>query len=332
MGACLLRQKSSNLAAEGLPATLIGAHRPDSAAAAMHGSAGSCQLPQDVVLLIFSHLVRLCPRWLAHSTRAATSSSARLQEPAELVARAALVNKAWCEVATSSAAWDRRFLSSQQPLPPKVAHLLLRHCTAGHPWPLLWAQLRPSNLLQGLGSISSLSPMRNTGARRAAVSGLLAQRFCAEPCPCRSVWVGCVAARRQRLVRLAPPPLHACAPTALLLSVASELRPEPLATVHTGKVADRHHCRAREATPCGLPGLQPHQQPLPRYGQANPDPCVCLASSFYWCEVMQVSCSGVPAACRQQPNSVPWHPWSLLHPGRRVLALTRGIRADTAQG
>ena len=86
------------------------------------------------------------------------------QEPAELVAKAALVSRAWCEVATNGAAWDRRFLASRQPLPPKVAHLLLRHCTAGHPWPRLWARLRPSNLLQGLGSIGSLSPMRNTGA------------------------------------------------------------------------------------------------------------------------------------------------------------------------
>ena len=103
--------------------------------------------------------------------------AARVQEPSLLISRAALVCKAWLEVAISETAWSRRFLSpaghvlsSESPagraLPPKLALALLRHCTATYPWPLLWAKLmQPCNLLQGLGSMpmGRLSPLRSTG-------------------------------------------------------------------------------------------------------------------------------------------------------------------------
>ena len=55
-------------------------------------------------------------------------------------------------------------------------------------------------------------------------------------------------------------------------------------------------CRMLKDSLDGLPDLQPCQQPLPRYGQAKPDPSVCLASSFDWCEVMQVSYRSAPRA------------------------------------
>ena len=205
----------------------ISAHRPDPGLMPPAGSLEAGQLPRDLLLLVFSFLVRLglgcqpklrgctygaSASGLCHLRLASAGSSASVtlsswpswgscaespggvQEPAALVSRAALVSKAWLDVATSGAAWTRRLLGPPgQPLPPKLAHALLRHCTAAHPWPLLWAKLmQPSNLLQSLGSLplGRLSPLRSTGAPRSARPDLLlawTQAQLPERCPAQDL-------------------------------------------------------------------------------------------------------------------------------------------------
>ena len=85
------------------------------------------------------------------------------QEPVELVSKAALVSRQWRELATSSEAWKWRLI---QPMPPKLAFELVRNYGGLRPWPCIWARLRPSNLLQSLAAVRTLSPMYDAGTVR----------------------------------------------------------------------------------------------------------------------------------------------------------------------
>ena len=83
------------------------------------------------------------------------------QEPSQLISGAALVNRQWHELATCGEALQWRLL---QPMPKKLAYELVRNFGGLRPWPSIWAKLRPSNLLQSLAEIRSLSPMHDSGA------------------------------------------------------------------------------------------------------------------------------------------------------------------------
>ena len=83
------------------------------------------------------------------------------QEPPQLLSGAALVNRQWHELATCGEALQWRLL---QPMPKKLAYELVRNFGGLRPWPSIWAKLRPSNLLQRLAEIRSLSPMHDSGA------------------------------------------------------------------------------------------------------------------------------------------------------------------------
>ena len=82
------------------------------------------------------------------------------QEPAELISKAALVSRHWHELSTCGEAWEWRLL---QPMPKKLAFELVRNYGGLRPWPSIWAKLRPSNLLQSLAEVRTLSPMHDSG-------------------------------------------------------------------------------------------------------------------------------------------------------------------------